>query len=76
MDDLTLGRIGYEAYGNFTGWKTYNGKDMPKWDDLTLNIMRAWQAAGEAIRAIPNNTSTSDMDLAAVAAHILSSKGT
>ncbi len=51
MDDLTLGRIGYEAYGNFTGWKTYNGKDMPQWDDLTLNIMRAWQAAGEAIVA-------------------------
>jgi len=52
MEDFTLAKIAYEAYGAFTGWKTYNGRDMPKWDDLGLPIMRAWQAAAEEVRLV------------------------
>ncbi len=48
-EDRTLGKVGYEAYAKFTGGKTYDGRDMPAWDDLTDRIQGAWQAAAEAI---------------------------
>lgn len=47
MDDL--GRIGYEAYFAHTGGKTFDGRDMPAWRDLTEPIRDAWRAAARAI---------------------------
>lgn len=47
MEDA--GKVGYEAYAKFTGGKTFDGRDMPKWDDLTENIQNAWRAAAHAI---------------------------
>lgn len=32
----TLGQIGYEAYGNSTGGKTFDGRDMPTWEEIVL----------------------------------------
>lgn len=45
----TFERLGYEAYAKSTGGKTYDGRDMPAWDDLPDRIKCAWYAAWRAI---------------------------
>jgi hypothetical protein len=45
----TAGRIAYEAYGNVTGHKNFQGSDMPSWDDLPAIIREAWETAAEAV---------------------------
>lgn len=34
MDSETLAKLAYNAYGNYTKWKTWNGGYMPPWDGL------------------------------------------
>lgn len=43
------GRIGYEAYAASTGGKTFDGRDMPTWDQLPERIRNAWEAAASAV---------------------------
>lgn len=53
MDDhlkpLALARTGYEAYADYTEGKTFDGRDMPAWDDLGDPIQNAWAMAAGAI---------------------------
>lgn len=49
MVDKTTGQIGYDAYGEFTGWRTFDGRPMPEWVDLGERVQGAWQAAADAI---------------------------
>lgn len=49
MDDYELGHTGYDAYGAKADWKNYEGKPMPKWDDLPQHIRDKWAAAARAI---------------------------
>lgn len=44
-----VARAGYEGYGNWTDWKTFDGRDMPRWDDLPDRTRLAWVAASGAI---------------------------
>lgn len=44
-----FGRAGYEAYARFTGGKTFDGRPMPTWDDLTERIKDAWASAASGI---------------------------
>lgn len=46
---MMYGRIGYEAYAESTGGKTFDGRDMPRWDELPQRIVAAWEAAALAI---------------------------
>lgn len=41
-EDKCYGQIGYEAYVQSTGGKTFDGRDMPKWEGLPPNIQKAW----------------------------------
>ncbi len=51
-DDTTRSaRMGYEAYAEFTGGKTFDGRDMPKWHELPERIQNAWRAAAKVIAA-------------------------
>jgi hypothetical protein len=50
MPDETYGRAGYEAYGRSTGGKTFDGRDMPTWNELPQKIRTAWCDAAMAIR--------------------------
>lgn len=50
MNINELARLGYVAYAKNTDGKTYDGKDMPKWEDLPLRTVAAWEAAVMAIR--------------------------
>lgn len=55
--EKTLGQVGFDAYGEKPGahgaWKTFDGRDMPRWEALageTGALTRArWEAAAEAI---------------------------
>lgn len=38
-------KAAYEAYGDFTDNKNFQGNPMPKWEDLPDKIRGAWQAA-------------------------------
>lgn len=50
---MSSGRIGYEAYKASTGGKTFNGRDMPTWEQVqerTPHVAKAWNDAAEAMR--------------------------
>ena len=42
-------KIAFEAYSESTGGKTYDGKPIPKWNELPEHVQRAWSAAAAAI---------------------------
>lgn len=42
------GQVGYEAYAQSTGGKTFDGRDMPTWEQLPERIQRAWIDATQA----------------------------
>lgn len=57
MSEKSLGQIGYEAYGETANWKTFDGRDMPRWEDLSemetgRETQRRWEVAAEAISAV------------------------
>jgi hypothetical protein len=43
------GRAGYVAYAETTGGKTFDGREMPSWDELPGRIQEAWNAAAKAM---------------------------
>lgn len=45
----TLGQVGYEAYAESTGGLTWDLRPMPKWEEITEKIRKAWNAAALAI---------------------------
>lgn len=51
----TMGQIGYEAYAESTGGKTWDGRDMPTWEQIreregdVPKVTRAWEAAAAKI---------------------------
>jgi len=50
----TGGQIGYEAYGSAAGWKTFDGRPMPTWEqlggtDVGRETQRRWECAATAI---------------------------
>jgi hypothetical protein len=46
IEDVTsYGEASYRGYAEYTGGKTFNGKDMPKWSELPENIQDAWRCA-------------------------------
>lgn len=48
----TLARIGYGGYGDETGGLTYDGRQMPDWEELPARTVKAWEAATRAIMAM------------------------
>jgi hypothetical protein len=49
MDREAVARVGYEAYGAHADWKAYDGRPMPRWDELRPDIKEKWGVAAEAI---------------------------
>lgn len=46
-----LGQAGFSAYREQVGGKTYDGKDIPPWDALGVDIQCAWIVAALAVQA-------------------------
>lgn len=44
-----LARVAYDAYGEATGYRNYQGKPMPSFDDLGGTIQHAWHEAAAAV---------------------------
>lgn len=56
MTIKTNAQAGYEAYGQSTGGKTWDGKPMPTWEEIcerTPHVKAAWETA--AANIIKNN---------------------
>lgn len=49
---MNAGRAGYDGYARSTGRKTFDGRDMPAWEDLPSRIQNAWSDAAIAILAL------------------------
>lgn len=46
----TLGQVGFDAYGDHAGWKAFDDRPMPRWDDnLRADIKEKWKVAADAI---------------------------
>jgi hypothetical protein len=44
-----LARIAYQAYGETTDFKNYQGYAMPEFDDLGETIQKAWDQAARRV---------------------------
>lgn len=45
----SLGQVAYEAYCESVDWKSVAGVDLPSWDNQTVRLRAAWDAAGQAV---------------------------
>ena len=45
MTVAELAQAAYEAYGTYTEWHNYQGRPMPRWENLGARIQGAWMAA-------------------------------
>ncbi|NEP61462.1 MAG: hypothetical protein F6K31_31675 [Symploca sp. SIO2G7] len=45
IDWKNTAKQAYEAYAEVTGWKNYQGKLMPQWEELPETIQGAWIAS-------------------------------
>lgn len=43
------GQIAYNAYGDHASWKTFDGRDMPRWDELGPVVRSHWIAAAARV---------------------------
>lgn len=48
---LELAEAGYRGYAAHTGGLTFDGRQMPTWDDLPVRTVGAWVAAVVAVQA-------------------------
>lgn len=49
---MSLGEVAFSAYRASVGGKTYDGKPIPAWAELSEPIRQAWQAAAVAARSV------------------------
>ena len=45
----TLAKEGYQAYGDAAGWKTFDARAMPRWEDVGPAVQERWTAAARQI---------------------------
>lgn len=44
-----LARSAYDAYGRAVGYKNFQGKPMPEWDQLGEKVKAGWRAASHSV---------------------------
>jgi hypothetical protein len=48
--EWTLGRVAYEAYYEYSGgYSLVGGDELPRWDEQSSELQRAWTHVGETI---------------------------
>jgi hypothetical protein len=67
MDVIEFAKIAYAAYGRTVQQKNFRGEPMPSWEDLPVEIHRAWSAAASAV-AVATLAATSPSPVKLVAA--------
>jgi hypothetical protein len=48
-EQLALGRVAYQAYGNARNWTAVNGGAIPHWANQAPDLQEAWTHAAEAV---------------------------
>jgi hypothetical protein len=48
-DFKSPGQLAFEAYSERKSGKTYDGKSIPKWRELPIDVLEAWDAAASAV---------------------------
>lgn len=62
----SLGRVAFEAYSAEAGGKTFDGKDIPSWDDLhgdKPKVQAQWEAAARAVADMVINNRTKNYNV-------------
>lgn len=54
-DSTELAKAAYQAYGETTNFKNYQGNPMPAWEDLGATIQDAWIAAADRVADMLEN---------------------
>lgn len=49
VTNINTGKISFEAYSKSVGGVSYDGKPIPRWDELTSPVRNAWTAGGNAV---------------------------
>jgi hypothetical protein len=50
--DYSLAQVMYQAYGETTDFKNFQGNPMPAWEELPEGIQKAWIAAAKKARFV------------------------
>jgi len=50
ISDRELGRVAFDAYSFAKGGKTYDGKPIPAWGKLSVEVQEGWIEAAAAVR--------------------------
>jgi hypothetical protein len=50
ISDRELGKLNFEAYCFSVGGKTYDGKPIPAWGKLSVEVQEAWIEGAAAVR--------------------------
>lgn len=48
MSDKSRGQVAFEAYSESMSGKTFDGRPIPKWDELGVPIQEGWESAAQA----------------------------
>jgi len=48
---ISLGQIAFEAYSKAVGGKTWDGKPIPHWNDVSASVRNAWDVAARAVES-------------------------
>lgn len=48
----SFGQIAFDAYTDAKQGTTFDGRPIPKWEDLGEPVRNAWEASAQAVRAI------------------------
>lgn len=46
---IDIGLIAFQAYNDQVGGKTFDGKDIPKWEEVGKKVQDGWRAAAVAV---------------------------
>jgi len=47
MTTLEIAQAMFNAYGQHCEWKTFDGRDMPRWDGINDVVRSHWMAVAE-----------------------------
>lgn len=48
-DDVNLGQLAFESYGQACDWTTFDGRPMPNWEQVGPRVRNLWTVAAAAI---------------------------
>ena len=47
----TIAEDMFNAYGEHCGWKTFDGRDMPRWDGINDAVRSHWVAVADYVKS-------------------------